>query len=191
MRGIKSDEQPFCFCGCGQPTRRWKDGSWPRFIPGHQVRVRPSVSERFWARVQKSEGDGCWNWTGAVGTPGYPLFEDQYRQIAGHRWIWEQNNGPIPTGMHVCHRCDNPRCVRPDHLFLGTPKDNFDDMVAKGRSAHLGSRNGRARLTNEQAREIRSRFAAGGTTLTALGGSFHISRTAISRIVQGFAYRDA
>jgi hypothetical protein len=97
------------------------------------VRMTGTVEQRFWARVRKS--DGCWEWTGACfKCGGYGQFTIEHgQQVRAHRHSWELHNGPIPKGLWVLHRCDNPKCVRPDHLFLGTCTDNARDMMAKGR----------------------------------------------------------
>lgn len=91
------------------------------------------VEERFWAKVVKTEG--CWKWTAKRDRNGYGRFSPngQYSQTVAHRFSWELHNGPIPEGMLVCHHCDNPECTNPSHLFLGTPQDNMDDKVRKGR----------------------------------------------------------
>ncbi|MGH7723424.1 MAG: HNH endonuclease [Candidatus Dormibacteria bacterium] len=79
-------------------------------------------------------GDGCWEWIGGCTANGYGNFKVDGRQVGAHRFAWEQVHGePVPTGLEVCHTCDNPSCVRGDHLFLGTTQDNAVDRQAKGR----------------------------------------------------------
>lgn len=92
-----------------------------------------TLSERFWQHVTKS--DGCWTfsngggWYGAIST----VIDGKKKILKAHRVSWELHNGPVPAGMFVCHSCDNPSCVRPDHLWLGTHSNNMKDAMRKGR----------------------------------------------------------
>lgn len=95
---------------------------------------RQPVHVRFWNFVSKSQ-DGCWLWNGTKDGGGYGQIST-FRGEApakAHRVSWEMRNGEIPAGMSICHKCDTPSCVNPDHLFIGTQADNARDMVSKGR----------------------------------------------------------
>lgn len=95
--------------------------------------------QRFWSKVEK--GDGCWEWKTGRDRDGYGVFFWKVQGIGAHRASWMFTNGDIPPGLHVLHKCDNPPCVRPDHLFLGTNLDNQRDCMSKGRTAR-GDKNG-------------------------------------------------
>jgi hypothetical protein len=97
-----------------------------------------TLAERFWSKVEKS--DGCWVWTAGLNRDGYGRIyrDEQSPAVLAHRMAWELENGPIAVGAVICHRCDNPACVRVDHLYVGTQADNLADMFSKRRD-----RNGR------------------------------------------------
>jgi hypothetical protein len=118
------------------------------------IRAAPEV--RFWRLVEKT--DHCWNWTGAKTIDGYGRFRIDKRQMLPHRWIWTNLlRKNIPDGMYLCHTCDNPSCVNPDHLFVGTPKDNAQDRVKKGRSNTVsGERHGSKTMPHRVARGDRN-----------------------------------
>lgn len=145
-----------------------------------------SSKERFWAKVRKS--DACWEWQGSVSAgTGYGCFYDG-KAFSTHRYSWEIHNGAIPRGLCVLHRCDNRICVRPDHLWLGTKRDNSQDMAAKGR--HLGpgfqgEDHGEAKLTELQARAIKASDEPG----VALAALYGVSPSLISLIRRGKAWR--
>lgn len=142
--------------------------------------MKPSRAERFWARVEKL--DGCWAFKGAHSADGYGSFWDGTRAVRAHRYAWELANGPIPAGLLIRHSCDNPSCVRPDHLSLGTDADNKADSMARGRHHH-GERHANARLTNDLVLLIAARVAAGEVQAAVardLGVSAHAVRSVVS-----------
>lgn len=164
--------------------------------------ARP-LAERLWEKVDKNGPmmpgmtTPCWVFTGtrrngygSIGAGGH-----RGKMLPAHRVAWELANGPLPAGTEPCHRCDNPPCCRPDHLFPGTHSENMLDASAKGRlptgprrsSKNRGERNGRARLTEEQARAIRSDPRSAAEAALAYG----VSRYTVHAIRQGRIWRDA
>lgn len=113
----------------------------------------------------------------------YTWFSRGGKCTGAHRLAYTDAFGEIPKGMCVCHRCDNPLCVNPDHLFLGTRADNNADMVAKGRSAS-GERNGAHKLTMKKVQDIRKRYAKGGVTHRSLAKDHNVSHVLIGSIIR-------
>lgn len=133
--------------------------------------------KRFWNKVAK--GPGCWYWQGAGGAYGKVRLDG--RSVSAHRLAWQLKRGPIPAGLHVLHRCDNPRCVRPSHLFLGDHSDNMKDAARKGRVKpphKFGESHHKAKVTAREVRAIR----ASAATISALANRYRLSRGAICHI---------
>ena len=140
------------------------------------------IMERFWNKVNKHAENGCWEWAaGPCGHWGYGGFTIDGRSMYAHRVSWMFEHGPIPDGLYVLHKCDNPPCVNPDHLFLGTHTDNMRDMVEKGRArggSLPGESNGQAKLTEADVLAIR----ADKRTQQAIADEYGVSRRAIGYI---------
>lgn len=138
-----------------------------------------SSHEQFWSRVVKSEG--CWIWTGGT-SRGYGNLKFKGQRMAASRASWMIHFGCIPDSLQVLHHCDNPTCVNPRHLFLGTTADNMADKKSKQRQSR-GSTHGKAKLTEEQVVQIRLRHAE-GDGLTVLGRAFGVRKDVIFKIVR-------
>jgi hypothetical protein len=148
-----------------------------KFGPGDAER-------RFWERVVKADGDGCWEWTGARLPSGYGYLWNGAAREYAHRFAWRLEHGPIPPGLEVRHRCDNRACVR--HTLLGTHAENMADMVARGRNPK-GEATRLAKLTEDNVMELRRRVAA-GEPAAAVGREFGICDTQASRIARGLRW---
>jgi hypothetical protein len=139
--------------------------------------------QRFWSKVDKT-GD-CWIWTAGKNQDGYGLFctgpRSGMQHHPAHRYAWELTHGEITDGQWVLHRCDNPPCVNPAHLFLGNARDNVDDMHAKQRHC-FGERHHSAKLTEEQIKDIRARYKPGAGNV--LAREFGVALSTIMQIVK-------
>lgn len=152
--------------------------------------MRPSVKDRLMAKVSVSDA-GCWEWRGGMLGGGYGAFSKGGRTLYAHRASYAEFVGDIPCGMFVCHRCDNPKCVNPQHLFLGSPADNMRDKAAKGRSMR-GEKSSTAKLSQSNVIVIKKfleihppvRGQHGGPC-SFLARWFGVSQTGISLIHAG------
>lgn len=145
--------------------------------------------QRFWARIDRSGGEqSCWVWRGSGDADGYGRIRFNDHTEQAHRVSWQLENGAIPEGMVVRHKvCDNPPCVNPAHLMLGTKLDNARDAIEKRRHAH-GERSGGAKLTEAQAIELREAFRHGASRYE-LADRYGITHTAVCFIVKGKRWR--
>lgn len=142
----------------------------------------------FWSRVAVGKSAECWEWRGGTFDSGYGLFSCGGCSHGAHRFAYYLWHNVDPTDAQVCHRCDNPLCCNPLHLFLGTIADNMLDKTGKGRCA-TGERNGNAKLTSEQVVEIKRLYATGHYSHSAIATQFNVSRHTVGRITQNQAWR--
>ncbi len=147
--------------------------------------------QRFFKNVKKT--NTCWNWIGAIDMGGYGTYSKSSKKIKASRFSYEMHIGKIPAGLFVCHTCDNPKCVNPDHLFLGTAKDNYDDAVKKGR-AKYGIKGGvigpswRRSTTDEVARKIKSELST-GKRCAEIARQFGVTPRVVVGIKDGTSYK--
>lgn len=148
------------------------------------------ISDRFWEKVIKKGPDECWLWKGRLHSFGHGDMVIDGHAVGAHRVSYMLNIGEIPKNYCVCHSCDVPNCVNPKHLFLGTVKDNMDDMNSKGHNffqpgheLNIGENNARSILTEEDVNYIRSN--SDRYTAKELSKKFNVSESSIHRAVRG------
>lgn len=159
--------------------------------------MRKSIEQRFWSRVAVMSDQECWEWQGTLKRPcptnrrilpyGQFGFRDngKIKTISAHRFSYALRYGPIPKGACVLHSCDNPKCVNPRHLFLGTQKDNVQDTIKKGRAKPPKSN---ARLSENEVMEIRSLYPI--LNQRQIANRFGIARAHVSQIIHRKCWRD-
>ena len=141
--------------------------------------------ERFHEKWVLDEETGCWNWIGALMGNGYGQIKipGTRHQVSAHRLSYAIHRETFDSRLQVCHHCDNTKCVKPSHLFLGTQKDNLQDMKKKDRHLH-GSRNARSKLTESQVRDIHKLFSD-GLSQGKIARTVGVSQGQIWRILNG------
>jgi hypothetical protein len=144
------------------------------------------LAEHFWLKVDRS-GD-CWLWQAAKRPAGYGTYYVDRVPMLAHRVAWELTYGPIPHRLFVCHSCDVPSCVRPEHLFLGSARANAMDAGRKGRLV-AGERRPVAKLTAASVRAIRERYASGGVSQQDLATEYGVTQSIVWRVIRGKAWR--
>ena len=149
-----------------------------------------SAIARFWSKVNKNAENGCWVFTGAKHDWGYGIFyvDEKRRLVRAHRFSYWLHFGPYPKDKFVLHKCDNPPCVNPDHLFLGTQLDNVRDCLSKSRfrsAPHDGMNNPNRKLNELEVKAVKFFYSMGSVYQRELGEIFGVTQNAISKIIRG------
>ena len=152
---------------------------------------RQSTVKRFWSKVDKSKD--CWNWVACKDKDGYGVFNvnPQRKYEKAHRFVYELEIGKILDGKIICHHCDNPSCVNPSHLYLGTYKSNAKDRQKRNRGRNQnGTKNHMAVLNWEKVRKIRAMWQSGNYTQKAIADYFNVSRGCVTGIIYNVNWKE-
>lgn len=160
----------------------------------HRGRIRKLSEEefvsRFWERTDVMGEDDCWVWKGYIKKEGYGQVSHQGKNVLAHRVSYTISIGEIPEGLLVLHKCDNPPCVNPKHLFIGTEADNMRDRDIKGRGNQpKGEKSGTHKLTETKVKQIRDKYSTGEFTKRELGREFGVTPENIHSIVRRETWR--
>lgn len=168
--------------------------------PDYKARVRGEptlpLKERLYSKIKVDPISGCWEWTGAKDKAGYGRInvgsrKDKSRHCErAHRLSYTLSVGKIPDGMEVCHKCDNPSCINPDHLFVGTRQDNVDDRERKGRNVvKTGEESKRSKLTKKDVKNARWERAHKGTSYQKLADKYGVAKKTIQNAIKGVNWK--
>lgn len=187
-------EERICQCGCGQviPYLKHHKTRPPKFIKNHghrgKKREKADIRKLFWDKVDKKSIEECWEWTAYVAPNGYGNFHIEGKSVYAHRVAYElSNETKISKGLVVCHKCDNRKCVNPNHLFLGTQQDNIRDMFNKGRQHKV--KPWTTKLNETKVRKIRE-LCALGYAKEDIAKTFGVKRCTIANIEARRLWKD-
>ncbi len=170
--------------------KRGSDGKCRGSVRPYTLEETISLFHESYDRIQRSYETPCLEWNCCRVQDGYGQVRFRGKDIGAHVLSWLLNKGEIPIGMKVCHHCDNPPCVNPDHLFLGSDKDNSDDAKKKGRLAQLkGSLNGWALMTEEKVTSMRQEWIPYKVSARKLAEKYGLSQTQTERILRNEAWQ--
>lgn len=175
--GSKHYGKGFCF---KHYYRQYKHGSPVIIKKGSRYPAFKTMKESLEAKFMKGKNNECWNWTHATSNHGYGSFTFNGKRYIASRLAYEIYIGPIEKGHHICHKCDNPKCVNPSHLFSGTIKENMSDMVKKNRSAK-GQNHSQSKLNDRQVKIIKKLIKQNRKNIE-IAAKFNINRRTVNHI---------
>jgi len=161
--------------------------------PKHKISdgLKQSHIDRFYSLINYNGEDECWDWKRNLPPTGvYPVLRINHRNISVNRLSYFLYYGEFDESLLVCHTCDNPKCVNPHHLFLGTTRDNTLDMIKKGRDKICGEKNIKAKITEKDVLRIRELFATGSMTVLDISAKYPINPETIGKIISGRLWKN-